>query len=343
MSDSLVYDQFAWKIASTGAYAWDNGNLTAYWPVGTPFIYSLPYKLFGHQFVSVATLNLFVGTATLALIMLVAHRWMSRPAALAAGIIYAFWPSQIEFTSILASELLFNFLLLLALWATFAAPLRSYTLKGLAAGAFLAAAAYVRPTALLLPLLLAAGTIWSRKADMRGTLTLTAAAFLAMAICIAPWALRNERVLGAPVLISTNGPTNLWMGNNPAATGAYMPLPSEVDGLSEVDRSRVLGARAESFILENPGRAATLFVRKLLITHDRETIGISWNETSLAPMLGIRGLIIAKALSTAYWWLALFLGLAGAVIVIARERWLGLIHPALFAWVYFAFVHAVTV
>jgi len=41
--------------------------------------------------------------------------------------------------------------------------------------------------------------------------------------------------------------------------------------------------------------------------------------------------------------LALFLGLAGAVIVIARERWLGLIHPALFAWVYFGFVHPVTV
>ena len=48
-------------------------------------------------------------------------------------------------------------------------------------------------------------------------------------------------------------------------------------------------------------------------------------------------------MSTAYWLLVLMLAGAGAAIVLVRERWRGLIHPALLAWAYFAFVHAATV
>jgi 4-amino-4-deoxy-L-arabinose transferase-like glycosyltransferase len=343
VSDSVVYDQLAWNIAAHGAYAWNNGELTAYWPVGTAFIYSLVYRLFGHEVAPIAALNVILGTVSVGLVMVLARRWMSRATALAAGAIYALWPSQIEFTSVLASELLFNFMLLLALWSTFTPTVRSWALKGVLAGLFLAGAAYIRPTALPLVLLLAASLIWSRQADWRAVVRFSFAALLAMSVCLAPWALRNLTQLGAPVIVSTNGPANLWMGNNPQSNGSYMPLPGDVSGMNEVDRSKLLGARAKSFIVEHPGRAAALFLRKLVITHDRETIGISWNESSLRPALGDRGLVIAKAASTAYWWLALALGLAGVFLVLARQRWRGLLQPSLLAWGYFALVHAATV
>ena len=343
VSDSLVYDQLAWNLASRGAYAWNNGDLTAYWPVGTAFIYSVVFGMFGHNWGPVAALNAIVGTLCVGLTMTVARRLFSAAAALAAGAIYAFWPSQIEFTSILASESFFNFLLLLALSLSVAGQMRSWSVKGMLAGACLAGAALVRPTALPLVALLAAALLWSAPAQWRAVTQFTVAALLAMAVCIAPWTVRNARELHAPVLISTNGAANFWMGNNPDATGAYIPLPGDVSGLSEAARSKLLGERAKNYILQHPGRAGTLFLRKLIITHDRETIGISWNESSLHPVVGNIGLRIAKAISTIYWWVALALGATGAVLLFLQNGWRGLLHPALLAWAYFALVHAVTV
>lgn len=342
-SDSVVYDQLAWNLATHGAYAWDSGDLTAYWPVGTAFVYSLIYRLFGHSPEAIAALNVLIGTMSIALIMALGRRWFSETTAIAAGAIAALWPSQIEFTSVLASELLFNFALLLSLWAASAVPIRSWWMKGLLAGGVLAGAAFVRPTALLLPALLVAALLWTRVADWRAITRFTVAAIVTMAICITPWALRNMRELGAPVLISTNGAANFWMGNNPDSTGAYMPLPGSVAELSEVDRSKLLGDRARHFILDQPGRAALLFANKLLITHDRETIGVVWNEGSLRPALGDFGIKATKAASTAYWWLVLALGCLGGFSLIARAGWRALYCPALMAWGYFAFVHAVTV
>ncbi len=340
VSDGLVYDQLAWNLATRGAYAWNNGDITAYWPVGTAFVYSLVFRCFGHALSAIAALNVVVGTATLCLIVSLARRWLS---GAAAGLIYALWPSQIEFTSIMASELLFNFLLLLSLWAAVVAPIRSWPLKGLVAGILLAAAAFVRPTALPLVLLLAAAAAWGRKSDWRALAGFTIAALAAMVICIAPWTLRNARELGAPVLISTNGSANLWMGNNPQSTGEYMPLPDDVAGMSEVARSAVLAERAKQFILAHPARDASLFLRKLVITHDRETIGITWNEASLGSAKGGAALKIAKAISSAYWWLALALGAVGAILLLRLYRWRALLHPVLLAWGYFAVIHGATV
>ena len=181
---------------------------------------------------------------------------------------------------------------------------------------------------------------WDKSGDWRQILRFTVASVLAMSVCIAPWTFRNMRELGAPVLISTNGPANLWMGNNPDANGAYIPLPADVSPLSEVERSKVLGGRARQLTRSDPGRDAELVVRKLVITHDRETIGITWNEASVTSPAAVK---ILKALSTVYWWLASGLAVYAAVMLPWKGRWHGLLHPALLAWGYFILVHAITV
>ena len=54
-------------------------------------------------------------------------------------------------------------------------------------------------------------------------------AYAACLAVITPWTMRNWAVLGQPVLISTNGGFNLYMGNNPwNRWGGYMwPAPPE--------------------------------------------------------------------------------------------------------------------
>ena len=342
VSDSSAYDELAWNLASHGTYAWNTGEFTAYWPVGTAFIYSLLFRLFGHDYAPIAALNVLLGTGTIAMIMALAQRWVSTCAALAAGALFAFWPMQIQFTSIMASELIFNLLALVALWLALEAPFKSMLVRALVVGLVLAVASYVRVQALLVPLILALALIWRHRTNWRELGIFVAVSAVTMAVCIAPWTIRNANVLGAPVLIASNSGAASWVGNNPQSNGECMPFPDDVKQMSEVERDRVLKARTKDFIVHNPVRFVELSLNRLYLTHNRETMGVVWNEESLSRYVPPAGITAAKAFSSLYWLGALALGIAGAVLVLARERWRGLIHPAVMLWGYFAAVHAVT-
>jgi hypothetical protein len=84
-------------------------------------------------------------------------------------------------------------------------------------GAF---AAFVRPSLLPLPLLLVAFALLLR--PFRGrALAHAVAAGVVMAAVIAPWTIRNDRLLHGFVPISTNGGDVFYRANNPLATGDY--------------------------------------------------------------------------------------------------------------------------
>lgn len=116
LSDSVMYHEFAKSISNGNGYAFPAGNRTAYWPVGTPAIYALLYSVFGKSFLVITIFNLIVGILTLLLMMSLAKLWFNVSTAHIVGILYAIWPSQIQFTTILASETIFNFFVLLGLF-----------------------------------------------------------------------------------------------------------------------------------------------------------------------------------------------------------------------------------
>jgi len=83
-------------------------------------------------------------------------------------------------------------------------------------------------------------------------------------LALAPWWIRNMRVLGKFVPFSTEGGLTLWVGNNPLADGGgdcpVSPVPRE---LNEIDRDRWHYREALRFMRENPGRTAELAGSKL--------------------------------------------------------------------------------
>ena len=172
-------------------------------------------------------------------------------------------------------------------------------------------------------------------------LTRAAASALVVAVLIAPWTVRNYEVFGQLVPISANAGANLWMGNNPDSVGEYMPVPSELKSLDRATQDAILRDRAIEWMAREPGAALALGVRKLGVTHGRETIGVVWNRGGLEERgwgeSARRGLSV---LSTLYWYAVLLLGLAGGLAAL-RSEGLGSL-PAVF-WIYFAAVHAVTV
>ncbi|MEQ9357374.1 ArnT family glycosyltransferase [Coleofasciculus chthonoplastes] len=342
VSDSNAYDTFALNLATGQGYGWERGSPTAYWPPGTSFVYAIFYWLFGHSYLPIIVFNLLLTAVIIWVAMRLAETWFNRRIAIITGIILALWPSQIQFTTVLASELLFTALVLVGLFLWFN---ERFTLRSRALGVavVLAAASYVRPTALLIPILLLFFRA-VRTREIFKNLTATLVMFVVMALLIAPWSIRNTLVFGQFTTISTNSGSVFWMGNNPESTGGYMPLPPEVKGMNEAQRDDYLKSVAVSHIKEKP----ILFIRRCLIrlvkTHERESIGVAWNEKGLVKRYGNWILLPLKIINQLYWLAVLGLALIGIVLLGKQQGWFIIItHPTVLLWGYFAAVHAVII
>src|SRR5262249_35046307 len=87
-------------------------------------------------------------------------------------------------------------------------------------------------------------------------------------LIVLPWSLRNHRVFGEFVLVSTNGGLTLLTGNNPSARGDYTPddplvtsIPRTVATQVAVDKEAT--HRAFMWIQANPGRFFLLIPLKV--------------------------------------------------------------------------------
>jgi hypothetical protein len=332
VSDSWLYDAFAKSIVAGHGYAFPDGRMTEFWPVGTSATYALLYWAIGSQPWVIPVFQAFLGAVIVGLTWRLANNAINQRVAAIAAWLTACWPILIEFTTILASELLFITLILFSLNIWISRSL-SVSLRSIAWGASIAAATYVRPTAL--PLLFLFPIFqWITDKNWRTLilsflLSATTAAFL-----FAPWAYRSFVLFDRMVIVSANGGSNLWMGNNPHSTGGYMPLPDS-NTSNEVEADHYYGQEAFKFILANPHTYATLSIRRAVITYSRETIGIVWNEKGLSSKYDNTTLMKLKEISTIYWWVLLVSGSIGLGILILK-RFVTSLWPTVVAFVYFA-------
>ncbi|MBC8057220.1 MAG: hypothetical protein H7Y61_11650 [Rhizobiales bacterium] len=251
----------------------------------------------------------------------------------------ALWPVLIEFTTILASELMFVALVLAALNVWVSERLRPVA-RACLWGTLIAGATYVRPTAWpLLVIFPVCGWLVDRR-WRAAALTLVVSGVTA-ALLFAPWVYRNYQLFDRFVLVAANGGPNLWMGNNPASSGGYMPLPERAFA-NEVERDRFYGSEAVAYIKNNPLAYLRLAVRRAVITYDRETIGVVWNEAGITGRFGPGALQPLKLLSTAYWWPMLLLG-AWGVWRTVRKGQAARVWPLLAALGFFGVVPILTV
>jgi hypothetical protein len=343
LSDGLAYDTFARHLAAGMAYGWDGETPSAYWPVGTAFIYSLAYRLFHPElwgYSAVIALNVLAGTAIMGLGALLAARWFGGAAGLLTGLLLAFWPMHVQFTTVLASELFFT---AFCLGGILAWPERRDARLLLLTGLLFAAAAYIRPTGLLVPAVLAGASVL-RSGGIAAVAARWTAVTAVMLVAIVPWSLRNTEAFGEFVLISTNGGANLWMGNSPGTKGEYRPLPGNPAHLNEAEFDRLLKQEAIDFIRSDPLAFACRSAVRIVRLHERETIGIRWNIEGLRRVMPDRSIDLLKWGSQVYWLAVLGMGLAGVALLALRT---GISctfsHPALLIWMYFTAVHAVTV
>ena len=340
VSDCYDYHTLALNLVQHGVYGWSPNEPTAAWPPGTSAAYALIYSVFGSGQWAIKCFNLAIGVLIVFLTVELGSRWFNRAVGIIAGLLVGLWPVLIEFTTIIASEILFAAALLgvLCLFDEICRNERHFKLLTVLLGCLIGFASLLRPTAILLPALLAS-VFYVQKREIIPSLKLVSITTVLMLIILMPWSARNYALFGEPVLSSTSGGAVLWMGNNPTTTGFYQK-PPDYAGMNEVQLNRRLGNEAVAYIKQAPAAFATRTVVKAFRLYERETIGVWWNAQGIERTFGSLGGTAIKVASQAFWMVALLLFGVGCYFSSRQGFASFACHPGIATLAYFTLVYA---
>ncbi len=290
--DAGYHDYWAWGMASGSWDLPDGASVdpkiatTPYFRPPLPAYWlALVFKGFGHDHLIARILQSLLGAASCVLLWAIGVRLFDRRTAAIAGALSAVYWILPYFDSEYREVGLLVFLyaaavLCLLRYRDLPTPWRA----GLA-GLLLGLAVLAKPNGLLL----AAGSmgwiLWVMRSRLeRKTVLRHAGALVAgVALCVTPVTLRNLVAGDDLVLVSSNGGINLFIGNNPAATGLAVDMPRDLprfhsafdypeivrtieerEGrqLSHSGVSQWFAARAREYALANPGRVLEMALSK---------------------------------------------------------------------------------
>lgn len=192
-------------------------------------------------------------------------------AALLAGLFTAVHPYWVFATAEIADGTLASFLLAACLAAGTRGSQVGGAFTSLLFGLLLAALAMVRAAALPFAVVALVWFLWRCRQFSWGWFA-GLLALVGFANGLAPWAVRNHRLYGVLVPVSSSSYLHLWMGNNPKATGGTLDEEALRDSLPEGRRQQLLdesnqarryGKLAEDVLEEVQGDPAATLKRRL--------------------------------------------------------------------------------
>jgi len=284
-ADGITYHRLAIGLAHGAGYIGEDGQPTAYYPIGYPLLLSFFYRVFGTSLMVGKVANVGMVLALMFVWYRIARNVWNEAAARTLLVLLVGSLSIVSYVSILFSEIAFLFFFSLAILGAVESLDGQFSFRRLLFfGIMTGIAALIRPVALLLPL--AYGIASLRKEGGRRNIAAHVALLYALAILVLlPNIVRNFSVFGSFVPVSTNGGINFWIGNNPGATGYYMsPAAAHLTG-NEVEQSRQGYAQGMEWITSHPGSAAVVFLKKFFHLYHRDDQGILFSivRTVRAP------------------------------------------------------------
>lgn len=330
--DGYIYRDAGVEIAAGQGYtrhALDARNPrvpSAFYPVGMPAVIAL-VRLLGGAERSDLVLQSLAGALLVPVAYFLARRAAHRRAGRIAAYLAAFYPGSILLSATWLAEPLVALGVGLAMlplaWARRRRRVRALVVAGLVLGL----TTYLRATSLIIAVFVAAAlalTSHGAKARLR-SLVLYGAVLVGSAVLpLVPWAVRNAYALGSPVLVSTNGGTNLLIGA--LNEGGFERLPPELYCtellLHEVRRDRCLNAHAMRLIRRAPIDWLARGALKVVHTFAYESapaqiFGSSLREVSEATRERVA--LRALALTRLGWAFLLLLAVPGAQRVWRRR------------------------
>jgi 4-amino-4-deoxy-L-arabinose transferase-like glycosyltransferase len=268
-SDQLAYQSMALNLVSGNGVVDNMGNHAMY-NVGYPlFILAPVFFFFGENLLVARLFNMLLGGVTILLCYLVAKEaGAGRLGRLIAAAIWAIYLPANVYGVYLLKENLMTPLMLGVMWCVLRLARKPSKSVAVGCGALFGLLALTGNAALsLVAVAVLALVLTPALMSQRAILTML---MFAVALLISgPWMIRNMYVIGAPVL-NTNGGFNLYLGNNPAATGMFVSIAETPRGptwealrkTGEVQASETLKQEAIAWVKADPTEFATLALKK---------------------------------------------------------------------------------
>lgn len=247
-----------------GSYSYDSTHRAPAYPVFLAIIYAAANQ----RPVTVYLVQAFMFPITLYLVYLIFLRVMGGyRQALISTAACALWPFfYADLVPRMWTEMLASFLAAAGLLLVMVAIERKSVWLSFATGAVLAAFALTKAPGLLFALSVPVVLLLTGK-QRAGQLCMAVAALIGVAVLILPWTIRNYRVTGAFIPVTTGSGLHIWLGNHRTLYDEPMErvlLPQEIrghkfEGMSTVAKDRLLMADGVSYIGQHPLQTAGLF------------------------------------------------------------------------------------
>jgi 4-amino-4-deoxy-L-arabinose transferase-like glycosyltransferase len=212
-ADGVEYDSLARSVAAGRGFCWDDGTPTSFRAPGLPLAMAAVYTIFGgsyvpiHIFFSVCGVLNVIGTYCFTRELLDVRR------ARIAMILAAIYRPDVYMASNFLSEIVFVPCLAFGLYFLVRSSRKPSSWGMLMAGLLLGCGSLSRSFAILLLPILCFDLV--RTCSWKAAI-IYAVGFLAVLL---PWTARNYSVHGKFVLVSTNGGSTFYGGNNPVVAG----------------------------------------------------------------------------------------------------------------------------
>lgn len=286
--DGHYYDFGARRIAEGHGYSDDvvvdgvtRWHPWCHYPVGYSGLLAFVYKLFGESTTVATVTNAIVGALLVVAVHRLALAGLGKTRARLAAILAASSPELVIYAALLMTEPVAALGMVAAAAIVAALRERMPTRAVVVAGLVLGLTTLVRPQsilgapALVVMLVDPARCRASLLPALRGATLATAVAIAT----VAPWTIRNCRVMDGCAFVSTNAGWNLAIGAFERATGRFETLRA-TDGCpvvtGQVQQDRCWAKVGAASIAQAPGRFLSLVPKKLGFTFDHASFPMGY-------------------------------------------------------------------
>jgi len=285
VSDFWEYFSAAQNLAASGRYEAVPGVSIGGHPPAYPLLLSAAFRAVpvDWDLAAAKILNALLALGTAVAGAALARRFWGDAAGLWTAAWLSFLPRSLLLSDLVASENLFEPLLLLFLLLAAISWTRPAS-AGLAAaiGTVIGLLTLTRSVGYLLPLVWLFGALMSRQPWRRVAGGLLLVLLVEHAVLL-PWGLRNARVLGRFTVFNDVGGVGLFIGNNAHATGEWYDWMADLERL----RPGILAQgplavddaareEARTWIRAHPARALRLYANKLYIVSKDDCVAAAF-------------------------------------------------------------------
>lgn len=311
LGDAASYDRIARSIAAGTGFSEAPPEPTAFWPPLYPTSLAAIYWLFGHQLMIARIANSVLGALVPVVILLIASRLFDRRIALLAAVGSMVYPVLVVLGAWVIPDGPYVLAVCLILLLMLDIQSRPRLWRYIALGGLVGFAFLLKPvTAFFLPFFIPWFLLSLPQLSLRQRWKAGIVTAMVLLLVLTPWTLRNQIVLGSPIIGSSNGGYTFYGANNPHAFGGhYEHFPTRMQELSEGEEQREFYRLGLAWIESDPKGFFAVEVQKFKRLTSPLSIASRPEDLSLPGDAVVR---------LAY---SFFLLLAMTGLVILRQSW----------------------